>query len=84
MSVFKNKLGQGELAILKTHTYSYVSRFFLQVKGGPIGLRSTHCVARLVMMWWDDNLVEAVETLGLDLDACSKTRLEDGGWDPGV
>ena len=79
MSVFKNKLGQGELAILKTHTYSYGSRFFLQVKGGPIGLRSTRCVARLVMIWCDDNLVEAVETLGLDLDACSMTRLEDGG-----
>ena len=53
------------LAIFKTHTYSFGSKFFLQIKGGPIGLRSTCCVARLVMMWWDDMLVEAVEKLGL-------------------
>ena len=55
------------LAIFKTHTYSFASKFYLQAKGGPIGLRSTCCVARLVMMWWDDKLVEAVETAGIKL-----------------
>ena len=53
------------LAIFKTHTYSFAARFYLQTKGGPIGLRSTCCVARLIMMWWDDKLVEAVEAAGL-------------------
>ena len=55
------------LPIFKTHKYSFGSRLYLQVKGGPIGLRSTCCVARLVMLWWDDMLVEAVEKLGLRL-----------------
>ena len=55
------------LAIFKTHTYSFGSNFYLQAKGGPIGLRSTCCVARLVMMWWDDKLVEDVEKAWIKL-----------------
>jgi hypothetical protein len=42
------------LAIFKTHTYSFNNKFFLQRVGGPIGLRSTCCVARIVMLWWDE------------------------------
>ena len=55
------------LAIFKTHTYSFAARFYLQTKGGPIGLRSTCFLAKLIMMWWDDMLVDAVERLGLKL-----------------
>ena len=53
------------LAIFKTHTYSFNKKFFLQAKGGPIGLRSTCAVARLVMMWWDDKLLEAMDKLNI-------------------
>ena len=49
------------LAIFKTHTYSFNNKFFLQAKGGPIGLRSTCAIARLIMLWWDDKLIEALE-----------------------
>ena len=35
------------LAIFKTHTYWFANKFFLQRRGGPIGLRSTCCIARL-------------------------------------
>ena len=48
------------LAIFKTHTYSFGGKFFHQIKVGPIGLRSTCCIARLVMLWWDDQLVVAL------------------------
>ena len=40
------------LTIFKTHTYSFDQRFYLQQEGGPIGLSSTCCVARLVMLRW--------------------------------
>ena len=55
------------LAIFKTHTYSFGSKYYLQAKGGPIGLRSTCCVARLIMCWWDDTLVEVMEKAGLKM-----------------
>ena len=53
------------LAIFKTHTYSIAERFYLQQKGGPIGLRLTSCVARLVMLWCDDKLIEAMERMNI-------------------
>ena len=53
------------LAIFKTHTYSFNQKYYLQKKGGPIGLRSTCCVARMVMVWWDSMLVEALEALNI-------------------
>ena len=53
------------MAIFKTNTYSFGTKFYIQTKGGPIGLRSTCCVARLVMSWWDDKLIEAIEKVGL-------------------
>ena len=48
------------LAIFKTHTYRFENKFFLQRKGGPIGLRSTCCIARLEMLWWDEELLEVL------------------------
>ena len=53
------------LAVFKTHTYSFAQKFYIQKMGGPIGLRSTCCVARLVMLWWDDQLVEVMEKLNI-------------------
>ena len=64
------------LAIFRTHTYSFNKKFYLQVKGGPIGLRSTCCISRLVMLWWDDKLVEAVERLGLRM-ICGARYMDD-------
>ena len=31
------------MAIFKTHTYLFFNKYFLQMEGGPIGLRSTCC-----------------------------------------
>ena len=57
------------LAIFKTHTYSFGGRFYHQQRGGPIGLRSTCCIARLVMLWWDDELVLAMEKMNIKMVA---------------
>ena len=37
------------------------------MKGRPNGLRSTCCIARLVMMWWDNQLVVALTRLNIKI-----------------
>ena len=54
-------------AIFQTHTYSFAQKFFLQKRGRPIGLRSTCCVVRLVMMWWDQEFLEVVRKSNLTI-----------------
>ena len=58
--IMAKMLHSAVLAIFKTHTYSFSNKFFLQRVWGPIGLRSTCCVARIVMLWWDERLVEVM------------------------
>ena len=55
------------LALFKTHTYSFSGKFFLQIKGGPIGLRSTCCVAKMIMIWWDQKFLEVVKKNNLQI-----------------
>ena len=43
----------GVLIMMNTHVYSWDGKAFLQKAGGPIGLRSTCAVARIVMNEWD-------------------------------
>ena len=57
------------LAMFRTHTYSFGGKYFLQVKGGPIGLRSTCCIARLVILWWDDKLTVAMMKINIQIAA---------------
>ena len=60
------------LAIFKTHTYTFAKKYFLQKRGGPIGLRSTCCVARLVMMWWDREFLEVIQRSNLAVIDCAR------------
>ena len=39
--------------MFNTHIYCFDSTYYLQMKGGPIGLRATCAVARLAMVDWD-------------------------------
>ena len=39
--------------IMSTHVYKFMGKYFLQKQGGPIGLRSTACLANLIMKLWD-------------------------------
>ena len=47
--------------LFTSHVYPFAGRYFRQKVGGPIGLRSTCAVARLVMLWWDTKLLALVE-----------------------
>ena len=45
----------GVIVMINTHVYEFNGETFLQKAGGPIGLRSTCAVARVVMNAWDSN-----------------------------
>ena len=54
-----------------THIYTFGGKLFKQAKGGPIGLRGTCALARLVMnVWdslWEEELTKVLETPALKL-----------------
>ena len=63
------------LVLFRTHVYEFGGKFFLQQKGGPIGLRSTCCIARIVMLWWDEKLLSLIAKNNLTLE--QKARYMD-------
>ena len=65
-------LRKSVLAIFKTHTYRFAEKFYLQRKGGPIGLRSTCCIARITMIWWDRQLLELLRASNISLEECQR------------
>ena len=46
------------LTVMSTHIYSFEGELFLQVIGGPIGLRSTAAIANLIMKIWDSTYLK--------------------------
>ena len=50
--------------LFTTHLYTFGGEAFKQLSGGPIGLRATCAIARLVMCIWD-TLWKQVLVLGL-------------------
>ena len=56
------------LVLFRTHIYEFGENFYLQSKVGPIGFRSTCCVARLVMLWWDEQLLSLMAKSNITLE----------------
>jgi hypothetical protein len=56
------------LTLFRTHTYNFGGKFYLQQQGGPIGLRSTCCIARIVMLWWGRQLTEVMANSNLSAE----------------
>ena len=65
----------GVIVMFNTHIYQFGGQYYLQKRGGPIGLRATCAVARLCMLDWDvkwlakmkENMVE-LEDAGRYMD----------------
>ena len=53
------------LMLFQSHVYSFGGKFFLQKKGGPIGLRSTCSIARIAMLDWDRKFLELAKRNGV-------------------
>ena len=64
------------ITLFRTHTYSFGGKYYLQKAGGPIGLRSTCCIARLVMVWWDEELLQLMVSNNLITE--EQARYKDG------
>ena len=44
--------------VMANHYYAVGDTIRKQTDGGPIGLKLTGAIARIVMLWWDDKLLE--------------------------
>ena len=42
--------------VFNTHYYEWEGQFYKQIFGGPIGLRATGPVARILMDWWAEQI----------------------------
>ena len=54
--------------MFRNHIYSFGGKMYKQSKGGPIGLRGTCAIARLVMCMWNSKWIQKMEK--------SKVRME--------
>ena len=53
--------------MMNTHQYSFNGKTFLQQAGGPIGLRATCAVARVIMNAWDTKWLEILTDNNIEL-----------------
>ena len=55
----------GIKSVFVNHMYRVGGKFYIQGDKGPIGLKATGSVARLIMIWWDRKFIEMLTTLGI-------------------
>ena len=59
-------------AVFTTHTYQFGGRFIHQTSGGPIGLRATGAVARVVIGDWDLKLMRILQENGMETQVAAR------------
>ena len=63
--------------LFQTHVYGFGGNYYRQTSGGPIGLRSTCAVARLVMKVCDDKWLARLEDLRVRIEEAIR-YMDDG------
>ena len=63
--------------MFRTHVYTFGGQTYRQTSGGPIGLRSTCAVARLVMKVWDDKWLARLSELRIQIEEALR-YMDDG------
>ena len=63
--------------LFSSHLYTFGGKTFLQKEGGPIGLRATCAVARLVMHMWDQAWLGKMKMQGVDIEEYAR-YMDDG------
>ena len=58
---------EGVKTVFQNHTYTFNGKIYLQRDGGPIGLRLTAAVARLVCIWFDNKFLARCAALGISV-----------------
>ena len=64
-TIFAMAVAYGCKMVITNHVYTVGDEFFLQSRGGPIGLELTGILARVVMMDWDRRYLKAVSDAGI-------------------
>ena len=62
----------GVIVLFNSHVYQFGGKFFLQKKGGPIGLRATCAIARVTMLSWDVKWQQIMKENGIEMEACGR------------
>ena len=62
----------GVIATFRTHVYQFGGRYYHQKSGGPIGLRATGAIARIVMGEWDIKFMEILVKNGIKVDIAAR------------
>ena len=60
------------ITMFNTHIYTFDNAYYLQRRGGPIGLRGTCAVARLTMIEWDRKWAALLTRLGLSYEEAAR------------
>ena len=63
--------------LFSNHLYTFGGKTFRQKKGGPIGLRATCAIARLVMHMWDKVWLGMMRGQGVDIEEYAR-YMDDG------
>ena len=74
--------------VMSNHFYSVGDTIRKQTDGGPIGLQLTGAIARIVMLWWDDQFLGVASTAGIVIDMYERfiddsnlvTEVIEAGW----
>ena len=75
--IISEVLRLGVETMFDTHMYTFGGRIFKQSEGGPIGLRSTCAVARVIMNRWDAKWKDKLKINNIDLE-CDARYVDDG------
>ena len=58
--------------VFETHVYQFAGKMYHQQQGGPIGLRATGAISRIVMADWDGRLLQQLLTAGLAVEEAAR------------
>ena len=75
--MFKTALRVGLEVVLKNHTYEFNRQIRRQTEGGPIGMDLTGTVAKIFMKWWDRELIQRMEQVGLNPNILYERYVDD-------
>ena len=63
--------------MFKSHIYTFAGKMYKQKTGGPIGLRGTCAIARLVMQVWDKKWLDRMAKLNVAIELAMR-YMDDG------
>ena len=60
-----NVISECVKVIFNSHFYSFKGKFYRSRNKGPIGLKASGAIARIILIWWDLQFMQLLSTLGV-------------------